>query len=47
MVANGTLGNFDISKFVYPVPASEVNAGFEFANNRMDAKPSQIRSIYI
>ena len=28
MVANGTYSNFDISKFVYPVPASEVNAGF-------------------
>ncbi|MCE5224857.1 MAG: RagB/SusD family nutrient uptake outer membrane protein, partial [Porphyromonadaceae bacterium] len=28
MVANGTYSNFDISKFVYPIPASEVNAGF-------------------
>ena len=27
-VGNGTYKNFDVSKFVYPIPAKEVNAGF-------------------
>lgn len=32
-VVSGNSKNFDVSKFVYPVPASEINAGFGIVQN--------------
>lgn len=33
-VNNGTFQQFDVSKFVYPIPAAEINAGFGVEQNK-------------